>query len=481
MATRISGLARGAMRPKLIAAACLVAMAVSAIPQTAAAAPDSAIIVDAKTGKVLYSQAADAKRYPASLTKMMTLYLLFDALEAHRTSLNARIKVSAHCSGQAPSKLGLKPGESISSRDAILAIVTKSANDVACAIGEYLGGGSEPAFARKMTEKAHQLGMSRTTFRNASGLPNGSQMTTARDMATLGRALQEHHPEYFSYFSTPSFVWKGRSIRNHDHLLGRVAGVNGIKTGYTRASGFNLVSSVSRGGHKIVGVVLGGETSRWRDNHMAQLIATYLPKSSTGAQVASVGGATRAVASIDPKDLPIPQPRPALDEANTASIGDAAAPAAATPAPATAVADALPAAPANQPAKPATNIASLIGANSIFALDAADQTDAQPVDQGDASSEDDSNAAASPGTVVSGWKIQLAATPTQSSAEDILDLALSKGSAVLASASPYTEPVTVGDTTLYRARFAGFANRNKARAACAYLTRRDFKCLAISN
>ncbi len=465
------------MSLRLIAAACLVVAAVSAVPQMAVAAPDSAIIVDAKTGKALYSQAPDAKRYPASLTKMMTLYLLFDALDAHKTSLGARIPVSAHAAGQAPSKLGFKPGDSISVRDAILAIVTRSANDVAVAIGEYLGG-SESAFAQRMTAKAHALGMSNTTFRNASGLPNPGQVTTARDMATLGRALQEHHPAYFSYFATPSFVWRGQRIGNHDRLLGRVDGVNGIKTGYTRASGFNLVSSVTRGKRQIVGVVLGGDTSRWRDQHMASLIETYLPQASTGAHVAFVPGETRevAVASADPKDMPVPQPRPAIDDGRTASI---AAPPAPAPAPAAVAVAAQPQSAA--PAAPATSIASLVGANSVFALDAVDQSGGQPVDQGDTSAEDDTSDAASPGAIVSGWKIQLAATPTQSSAEDILDQALSKGSAVLAKASPYTEPVTVGDTTLYRARFAGFANKNQARAACTYLTRRDFKCLAIGD
>ncbi len=479
--TRISAIVHGAMKLRLVAAAGLVVMAIGAIPQTAAAAPDSAIVVDAKTGRTLYAQAADARRYPASLTKMMTLYLLFDSIEARKTSLSTQISVSAHCAAQAPSKLGLKPGQTIRARDAILALVTKSANDVACAIGEYLGG-SETAFASKMTAKAHALGMSRTTFRNASGLPASGQMTTARDMATLGRALQEHHPEYFSYFSTPSFVWHGRRIRNHDHLLGRVKGVNGIKTGYTRASGFNLVSSVSRGNRQIVGVVLGGETSRWRDNHMASLISTYLPKASTGARTALVPGATRMVAKIDPKDLPIPQPRPPVDDTRTASIDEP---------PAAPAAPSAPVVLADQPAPPIAGkapvgIASLIGANSVFALAAVDQTVAPPADpadqgQGDASGEDDSSDAASPTTVIAGWKIQLAATPSQSSAEDILDQALSKGAAVLADASPYTEPVVSGSTTLYRARFAGFANKKEARDACAYLTRRDFKCLAISN
>jgi D-alanyl-D-alanine carboxypeptidase len=470
MMMRFGVLARETMKLRLIAAAALVAVVVGTIPQIAMAAPDSSIVVDAKTGKTLYSQAPDSKRYPASLTKMMTLYLLFDALDAHKTSLNATIKVSAHAAAQAPSKLGLKPGETIRVRDAILAIVTRSANDVAVAIAEYLGG-TESAFAEQMTRKAHALGMSRTTFRNASGLPNPGQMTTARDMATLGRALQEHHAEYFAYFSTPSFVWKGRRIGNHDRLLGRVDGVNGIKTGYTRASGYNLVSSVTRGKRQIVGVVMGGETGRWRDQRMAGLIEKYIPGASTGARIASVPDPGTAVAAIDTSDLPVPQRRPAVDDGATASIAPpvpAAAPAA------VAVADA-PRPTASQPVAAPTAIASLVGANSVFALDAADQG------QGDASAEDDPSDAASPGAVISGWKIQIAATPSQSSAEDILDQALGKAAPVLAKASPYTEPVVTGDTKLYRARFAGFANKKEARAACAYLTRRDFQCLALND
>jgi D-alanyl-D-alanine carboxypeptidase len=507
MAMRIGALVRGAIKPRHIAAACVVVAAFGAAPPMALAAPDSAIIVDVKTGKTLYSQSADTQRYPASLTKMMTLYLLFDALEAHKTSLNAPISVSAHCAGQAPSKLGFRPGGSISTRDAILAIVTRSANDVACAIGESLAGGSEPAFARRMTQKAHELGMSRTVFHNASGLPSPGQVTTARDMSTLGRALQDHHPEYFSYFSTPSFVWRGVTIRNHDNLVGRVPGVNGIKTGYTRASGFNLVSSVTRGGRKIVGVVMGGETGRSRDQHMASLIATYLPRASTGSQIAMVPGRTNlgafAVASASPKDLPRPQLRPTLSKIADATPASPPEPVAKPLVLAAATAANAPDGTTNTAAveppgpPPPTGIASLIGANSVFALAAVDQTDAQPTaqatmqvadasaqqdDQGDASSGDTvSSIASGPGAMISGWKIQIAAAPTQSSAEDILDRALSKGAAVLAKAAPYTEPVTVDGSKLYRARFAGFANKNKARAACAYLARRDFKCLAISD
>ena len=264
--------------------------------------------------------------------------------------------------------------------------------------------------------------MSRTTFRNASGLPNSGQMTTARDMATLGRALQEHHPEYFSYFSTPSFVWQGRRIRNHDHLLGRVTGVNGIKTGYTRASGFNLVTSVTRGNRQIVGVVIGGETSRWRDNHMAQLIATYLPKASTGRHTAFVPGATSGGRRDRPQDAADPAAAPGhrrrqhrLDRQRRRRRP-------------VVLADQPRPQPAERPrGRPRRH--RLAGRRqSIFALAAVDDA-SRHADRARATppARTISSDAASPTTVITGWKIQLAATPTQSSAEDILDQALSKG------------------------------------------------------
>jgi D-alanyl-D-alanine carboxypeptidase len=243
----------------------------------AAAAPDAAIVVDAKTGRVLYSDQADARRYPASLTKMMTLYMLFEQIDGGRASLDTRITVSSYCAGQAPSKLGFKPGQTIEARDAILALVTKSANDVACAVGEHISG-TESGFARDMTARARGLGMKRTTFRNASGLPDNGQVTTARDMAILGRALQDRFPDHFKYFSTKSFKWKGKTYSNHNRLLGRIKGVDGIKTGYTEASGFNLVSSARRGRHEIVAVVMGGDTGKARDARMTALIEKYLPR-----------------------------------------------------------------------------------------------------------------------------------------------------------------------------------------------------------
>jgi D-alanyl-D-alanine carboxypeptidase len=395
--------------------------------------------------------------------------------------------MSAFAAGQPPSKLGIKAGGTISVRDAILALVTKSANDVATAIAEHLAG-TEKAFAQAMTTRAHQLGMSKTTFRNAHGLPNTAQVTTARDMAVLGRALQDHFPQYFSYFSTRSFSWKGSRMGNHNRLLGRVEGVTGIKTGYTRASGFNLVTSVDRGGRQIVAVVIGGDTGKQRDNKMAGLIETYLPKASRGQRTAPLiarGSAIpmRSAANIRVAvaDYPMPRLRP-----TTTVVADAAplpiAPPAAPAAPA-APAVAQAAAPAELPETAAAfasaSVAQIIGANSIFALEAIEELE----QQGDAGGidEDIEAAAPAPATAMSGWKIQIAATPTQTSAEELLASARAKAPQVLADATPYTEPVEAGNATLYRARFGGFADKESARDACAYLTKKNFNCLAISN
>jgi D-alanyl-D-alanine carboxypeptidase len=437
-----------------------------------AAVPSSAIVVDAKSGKVLYSSNPDAKRYPASLTKMMTLYLLFEAIENGKTSLSAKITMSATGASQAPSKLGLKAGQTISVRDAILAIVTKSANDVAVAIAEHVGG-TEKNFAARMTQRAHDLGMSRTTFRNANGLPNPGQITTARDMATLGRALREHYPQYYSYFSTPSFVWHGRRISNHNRLLGRVAGVNGIKTGYTRASGYNLVTSVDRNNRMIVAVVLGGSSGNARDRRMAGLITDFLPKASRGARTARVaaGGPfidapknnANAIAVASAPPMPRPRPVDVTGEQTDTVVAAAGDPI-----------DLKPATKAKSVFATAS-VASVIGANSVFALDAV------ATEEGDAAVGDEAADAAPPAPVLKGWRIQIAASPTQASAEEILDRALAKGAKVLAHAAPYTEPVKSGATTLYRARFAGFTSKDAARNACTYLVKQKFSCLAVAN
>src|SRR6188474_3675687 len=216
----------------------------------------SSIIVDGNSGAVLSSNNPDAIRRPASLTKIMTLYLLFERLDAGKMKLDTEMEVSEHASEQAPTKLGLKPGQTIRVEDAIKGLVTRSANDASVVIAEAISG-DEDDFAKLMTRKARALGMSKTVYRNANGLPNDEQVTTARDQATLGRAIQDRFPRYYRYFGTTTFVYKGNAIRNHNRLLGSVEGVDGIKTGYTRASGFNLVSSMRRGNRHLVGVVLG--------------------------------------------------------------------------------------------------------------------------------------------------------------------------------------------------------------------------------
>jgi D-alanyl-D-alanine carboxypeptidase len=241
--------------------------------------PTASIIVDGNTGNVLHTSNADALRHPASLTKIMTLYLLFERLDAGKIKLDTPLKISAHATEQAPTKLGLKIGQTVAVEDAIKAVVTKSANDIAVAIAENLAG-DEDEFCRMMTRKARELGMSHTTYVNASGLPDDDQITTARDQALLGRAIEDRFPRYYKYFSTQEFVYHGEAIRNHNHLLGAVGGVDGIKTGYTRASGFNLVTSVHRDGRYIIGVVLGGRSAFERDAHMRELINDHIKEAS---------------------------------------------------------------------------------------------------------------------------------------------------------------------------------------------------------
>ncbi len=241
--------------------------------------PSASIVIDGNTGSVLQALNPDALRHPASLTKIMALYLLFEQLEAGKVRLDTPLKVSVHASEQAPTKLGLKPGGMITVEDAIKAMITRSANDVAVAVAENLGG-DEDQFAKIMTQKAHSLGMTRTTYVNASGLPDDNQVTTAQDQAVLGRVIQVRFPRYYKYFSTSVFVYHGHAIRNHNHLLGSVEGVDGIKTGFTRASGFNLVTSVHRGGRHLVAVVLGGRTSAQRDARMRELVSNNIKLTS---------------------------------------------------------------------------------------------------------------------------------------------------------------------------------------------------------
>ena len=286
----------------------------------------ASIIVDGNSGTVLQSNSPDGLRHPASLTKIMTLYLLFERLESGKMKLDTEMSVSQHAADQDPTKLNLRVGQTIRVEDAIKGLVTRSANDAAVVIAEAIGG-DEDDFAAMMTRKARALGMSKTIYRNANGLPNDEQVTTARDQATLGRAIQERFPRYYRYFSTTSFTWRGEQIRNHNHLLGNVEGVDGIKTGYTRASGFNLVTSMRRGNRHLIGVVLGGRSGGSRDAIMRNLLAENLEKGATTHTVVAVterNSADTSTEIADASDTPARQAPP---------VQVAAAPAPEAPAP----------------------------------------------------------------------------------------------------------------------------------------------------
>ena len=274
------------------AAAALLVFALAFGVAGNAQARYASIVIDYDTGRVLHETNADTRNYPASLAKMMTLYLAFEALERGDLKLGQKLKASRRAAGMPASKLGLKRGERITVKNAILSLVTKSANDVAVVLAEAMGG-KETKFAIMMTKKARELGMKRTSFRNASGLPNRRQMSTARDMATLARALIRDFPKEYRYFSTKQFVYKGKKHRNHNRLLKNYSGTDGIKTGYIRASGFNLAASVKRNGRRLIAVVFGGKTPRSRDRHIAKLLDRGFAK----------------LASIGPDKIPAPPPR----------------------------------------------------------------------------------------------------------------------------------------------------------------------------
>lgn len=280
----------------------------------------TSIVIDADTGSVISEFKADASHYPASLTKMMTLYLIFEALEKHRIRPETEFTVSAHAAGMSPTKLGLQPGETIAVRDIILGLVTQSANDAAVVAAEGLAG-SEELFAQRMNAKAHALGMSRTEFYNASGLPDPRQVTTARDLARLARALYRDFPGQYRNFATQEFMFRGAVYTNHNHLMERFAGMDGIKTGYIRASGFNLAASAVRNNQRLIGVVMGGESSRARDDKMAALLNAGFGQSAEDP-IAALADATDAMEARSFSD----RARQALRHLSPVSSAEAAVP-----------------------------------------------------------------------------------------------------------------------------------------------------------
>jgi len=416
------------------------------------------IVIDAKTGKTLYANDADELRYPASLTKMMTLYMVFEALEARSIRLDTRIVFSANAAKEPPTKLGVRAGKSITVEQAIYALVTKSANDASTAVAEHLGG-SEANFARMMTAKARSLGMSRTTFRNAHGLPNSKQVTTARDMARLGIALREHYPRYYKYFATRSFKFGGTRMSNHNRLLGTVRGVDGIKTGYTRASGFNLVSSVIDRDRSIVAVVMGGRTGASRNAQMKDLIARYLPKASTrggGNLIARGAPSALAIAAVElPKIGPVPTLRHKAS-ARMALAYAAPAPVVGRQALAKSLAEQKIAIPTPAPA---------------IAPPAAVATPQQAIDPVTTAST----------SLPDGWMIQIGAMPDRNAAVALLSRAKGAGGGALWGTEPFTMAYNKDNQKLYRARFGGFDGQSAATRACKTLEKKGFACWATAN
>jgi D-alanyl-D-alanine carboxypeptidase len=470
----------------------------------------ASIVVDANSGAVLQSADADSPRHPASLTKIMTLYLLFERLEAGKIKLTTPMEVSTHAAAQAPSKLGLKPGDTIAVEPAIRAVVTKSANDVAVVIAEALGG-SEPEFARMMTKKARDLGMAQTTYHNASGLPDDEQLTTARDMTILGRVIQDRFPNYYRYFSTRSFEFRGHAMRNHNRLLGAVEGVDGIKTGYTNASGFNLITSVRRGGRHIVAAVFGGRTASWRDSHMVGLIEKYFKLASAirsapiltdtseepvAKEQTAAGRSLVRTAAANPM-----QTGPALgstDPIKPIAVKTVLVKSAALHGPTLAnmpgPQQRLLPMPADAKATPVTNVATVktdaapppgakpgvLGVLTVPApAPAAVPASAQLASAGDTISLPSTavSAAAKPrGSYV----IQVGAFDDEAEAKQRLDVAQRAAKDALSAADPFTERASKGKKTLYRARFAGL-DKTQAETACVSLKRGEIPCMLLKN
>jgi D-alanyl-D-alanine carboxypeptidase len=509
------------------------------------------IVVDAKSGKVLYESSADAARYPASITKVMTLYVLFQELNAGNIKLSDKMVVSKHAAAAVPTKLGLKAGSKIAVKDAILALVTLSANDIARVIAEHISG-TESKFAERMTKTAHALGMNHTTYRNASGLPDSKQITTVRDQALLGVAIYQHFPDYYEYFQTKAFKYGKRTYGNHNRLLGE-RGIDGIKTGYTRASGFNLLTAARQNGHHIVVAGFGFESSGGRDAKIRELVKKYLSKSRTGgyldvAMVPVPGrkGAVVQVAAADPV-VPMPYPTFRLDELGgaqesavmvaavtaepelstddpvaTAGIGD--------------IADDVPV-PMNRPLEiglvPAVEAAAVmsgviepqerpldvIGAwlSDTFTLGAppAPLGETQPsapivppvgmdeagepidlmtsgsveveavamVEQPAPAEVEVAAVAAEPALVEpkrSGWVVQIGAAPSETGAQSLLSDAAGTV-AKFGNYEPYVERLEKNGQIFFRARFAGFGDREAATAMCNELKKAKMSCLAMQS
>lgn len=385
----------------------------------------SSIVIDADTGAVLHQDSADAVRYPASLTKMMTLYMLFEAMEQRKMTLDTPMKVSAHAASMPQTNVALRTGDQIKVRDAIPALIVRSANDVAAVVAEALGG-SEANFGRMMTDKARQLGMRSTTFRNASGLPNSEQKTTARDMVTLSTRLMKDFPKYYHYFSTQSFSYKGVTYNSHNRMVRNVPGVDGLKTGFIRASGFNVATSAKRGNRRVIAVVMGGHTAAARDQHMAQLIDRSLNSGNRANQLASQKTPARVTTATAQKvSAPAPGQKPQQQHQRKPET--------------------VAAAPRNNPPVP----------NAQTTPPSRPQSQKTELPAKD------------------GWAVQIGSYHEPDRAR-----ANAQAAARLIPGEVAVTEVEISNRKLYRARLVGL-QENQARNACQSLTRQGFGCFVV--
>ncbi len=438
--------------------ALLVTAVWAGLSSESAQARYASIVVDADTGQVLHAVNADTRNYPASLTKMMTLYMVFDALEKGKLTLDQRLPVSKRAAGMPPSKIGLKRGETISVRNAILALVTKSANDVAVVVAEALAG-KETTFAQVMTKRARSLGMSRTTFRNASGLPNRGQKSTARDMSRLAKALMTDFPQHYQFFAVSKFTYKGRTYRSHNKLLRSYKGTDGIKTGYIRASGFNLVSSVERENRRIIAVVFGGKTSKSRDRHMVKLLDRGFKKiASQGVKkIPQVPGRNPFQAPAVTLQIVAVQPAaPQQSTGQPVGLTSAEAPKAETPEIEPKAIETAAALPKQvRPVKP------LMPSSQVAAVDGLET----PIQGGE--------------TLTNDWGVQVGAFSRFSAAHNSARSALAEAPVPLRGAKVAVRRVdTASLGTIYRSQLTGLYEK-QARDACAALKAIDIGCVLV--
>ncbi|WP_455482349.1 SPOR domain-containing protein [Bartonella sp. B35(2025)] len=418
-----------------------------ATPQGAYPDKYAAIVIDANTGKTLFQANATLKRYPASLTKMMTLYILFEAMHMRRVTPNTPILISNYAASRPPTKIGLKAGQTISAEVAAKALITKSANDVATAIAEYLGG-NEKKFAQMMTAKAHKLGMVNTRFANASGLPDIYNYSTAQDMAILSLALRKHFPQQYKLFKTKSFTFRGQTINSHNKLVKTMKGVDGIKTGYTQMSGSNLATSIHLEGRSVVAVVMGGRSSTARDNHMASLLNRYLPKASRMKSDKYLVASAHHNLPIG-TSTPIPTIKAYVtdfdDEVSTilAALGEKS-----------------------------KNSNRVIASINQAIIPIPTPQKAIPIEM-------DRIVAASLSTNA-GWAIQIGSLPDKEQAKNLLLKAKNTAYSTLKHTSSHMQLFEKSGRRYYRARFIGFQSKKAAFRACSTLKKANFNCYIVA-